>query len=423
MATNLAYFVNHMVLESEAPVLSVSDLSALIKRRVEADFSKVRVRGEISGLKRHSSGHSYFSLKEPGKEAVLNAICWRGTNTGIALQEGLEIIATGRITTYPGRSNYQLIVTQVEVAGEGALLKLMQERRVKWAAEGLFDNHRPLPLYPRVIGVVTSPTGAVIRDIFHRVEDRWPCRVVVYPVAVQGTVAADQVASAVQDFNQVQGEERPDVIIVARGGGSIEDLWAFNEESVVRAVFGSQIPVISAVGHETDTTLCDYAADVRAPTPTAAAEIATPERHQLEERVLTWGEFLIRAMQNHMRRAQEKISSLRDLASSLDKKIDSFLRLAKWLQLTEQNHQNEMTFTERRLGSMKDVMHQRLRDEFRICAHNLKEGLARMELTGRQVLSTNSLEKMAPAELLRSFEQYNLPLQLKRGYSVVLSKC
>jgi exodeoxyribonuclease VII large subunit len=231
------------------------------------------VRGEISGLKKHSSGHTYFSLKDADNDAVLNAICWRGTKTVIALADGLEIVASGRITTYPGRSNYQIIVADAQTTGQGALLKLLQERKQKLLAEGLFDNHRELPKYPHTIGVITSPTGAVIQDIIHRVSDRYPCHIILWPVAVQGADAAEEIAEAISGFNDTL---KPDVIIVARGGGSIEDLWAFNEECVVRAAHASLIPLISAVGHETDTTLIDYAADVRAPTPTAAAELATP---------------------------------------------------------------------------------------------------------------------------------------------------
>jgi exodeoxyribonuclease VII large subunit len=258
---------------SELGVLSVSEVSQQIKQNVELHFARVKVRGEISGLKKHSSGHTYFSLKDQGQDAVLNAICWRGTKTVVALEDGLEIVAIGRITTYPGRSNYQIIVSDAETTGQGALLKLLQERKQKLLAEGLFDKKRPLPKFPNTIGVVTSPTGAVIQDIIHRVSDRYPCRIILWPVAVQGADAAGEIAEAIRGFNSML---KPDVIIVARGGGSIEDLWPFNEECVVRAAFESEIPLISAVGHETDTTLIDYAADVRAPTPTAAAEMATP---------------------------------------------------------------------------------------------------------------------------------------------------
>ncbi|MDR1208340.1 MAG: exodeoxyribonuclease VII large subunit [Holosporales bacterium] len=275
-------------------ILSVYEVSQRIKRSMETAFPNVKVRGEISGLKKHSSGHTYFSLKDPTQDAVLNAICWRGTKTNVALSDGLEIIAVGRVTTYPGRSNYQIIVSNAETTGQGALLKLLQERKQKLLEEGLFDNNRPLPKFPQTIGVVTSPTGAVIQDIIHRVSDRYPCRIVLWPVAVQGPGAAEEVAEAIVGFNKL--DQKPDVIIVARGGGSIEDLWPFNEECIVRAAHGSLIPLISAVGHETDTTLIDYAADVRAPTPTAAAELATPVRTQLANDVNSFGQRLVHAL-------------------------------------------------------------------------------------------------------------------------------
>lgn len=259
----------------ELSIISVSALSRQIKQQIEMNFSYVKVRGEISGLKKHSSGHIYFSLKDSNQEAILNAICWRGTQTIISLEEGLEIIATGHVTTYPGRSNYQIIVTNAEAAGQGALLKLLQERKQKLAAEGIFNKKQPLPKFPCIIGVITSLTGAVIQDILHRVSDRFPCHVIIWPVAVQGTGSAEQIVIAIKGFNAFQ-DHKPDVLILARGGGSLEDLWPFNEECVVRAAFESRIPLISAVGHETDTTLIDYVADVRAPTPTAAAELATP---------------------------------------------------------------------------------------------------------------------------------------------------
>ncbi|MEY4953082.1 MAG: hypothetical protein RL299_1506 [Pseudomonadota bacterium] len=250
---------------------------------VEDRFGFVRVRGELSGVKRAASGHLYLALKD--ENARLDAVMWRGTVQRLNFQpeDGLEVIATGKLTTYPGRSNYQLVVERMEVAGEGALLALLAKTKARLEAEGLFDRDRkrPLPFLPQVIGVVTSPTGAVIRDILHRLADRFPSRVLVWPVLVQGPGAADQVAAAVRGFSAMQGADRPDLVIVARGGGSIEDLWAFNEEVVVRAIADCSVPVISAVGHETDTTLADFAADLRAPTPTAAAEIAVPVREEL----------------------------------------------------------------------------------------------------------------------------------------------
>ncbi|MEQ8194724.1 MAG: exodeoxyribonuclease VII large subunit, partial [Rhodospirillales bacterium] len=262
--------------EGNLPVLSVSELSQALKREVEETFSYVRVRGEISGFKRAASGHVYLALKD--ENAVLDGVCWRGTAGKLAIQpeDGMEVIAIGRLTTYPARSKYQIVIDQMELAGEGALLKLLEERRKKLAAEGLFAEERKqeLPYLPGIIGIVTSPTGAVIRDILHRLSDRFPRRVLLWPVLVQGKGAAEQIAAAIHGFNAFKKDDpnapRPDLIIVARGGGSLEDLWAFNEEIVVRAAAASAIPLISAVGHETDTTLIDYASDRRAPTPTAA---------------------------------------------------------------------------------------------------------------------------------------------------------
>ena len=271
---------------SNLPEYTVSELSAALKRSIEDNFSQVRVRGEISGWKRVASGHCYFALKDA--DAVIDAVCWRLTAVRLALkpEDGMEVVCSGRLTTYPGRSKYQLVIDTVELAGIGALLKLLDERRQRLAAEGLFaaERKKKLPFLPEVIGIVTSPTGAVIRDILHRLADRFPRRVLLWPVAVQGEGAAAQVAAAIAGFNRIAAGgavPRPDLIIVARGGGSLEDLMAFNEEIVVRAAAASTIPLISAVGHETDTTLIDHASDRRAPTPTAAAEIAVPVRLDL----------------------------------------------------------------------------------------------------------------------------------------------
>lgn len=299
--TNKPLFMNTPVLtapfpdgcEKKSEPLSVTALSLTLKTLVEKSFANVRVKGEISGLKKAASGHLYFALKD--EESVLDGVCWRGGSSklGIVPQDGLEVVCTGRITTYPGRSKYQMIVETMEAAGVGALLKLLEERRQKLEAEGLFSPARKkaIPFLPEVIGVITSPTGAVIRDIMHRLNDRFPRRVLLWPSLMQGEEAAEQVARAIRGFNAIpeKGLEtpdgrlpRPDVLIVARGGGSLEDLWAFNEEIVVRAVADSEIPLISAVGHETDTTLIDYAADLRAPTPTGAAEKAVPVRQELQ---------------------------------------------------------------------------------------------------------------------------------------------
>ena len=269
-----------------SPPLTVGELSGALKRTVESAFDRVKVRGEISGWKRHASGHCYFTLKD--ESACIDAVLWKGQAGALAFrpEDGAEVIVTGRLTTYPGRSKYQVVVARMELAGEGALMALLDKRRRALAAEGLFDEgrKRALPYLPRVIGVVTSPTGAVIRDILHRLADRMPSHVIVWPVPVQGEGAAAKVAAAIRGFGALAAGgkvPRPDLLIVARGGGSIEDLWAFNEEEVVRAAAESPIPLISAVGHETDTTLIDFASDRRAPTPTAAAEMAVPVRAEL----------------------------------------------------------------------------------------------------------------------------------------------
>lgn len=276
---------------SNAPEMSVSELSFRLKRTVEDAYSFVRVRGELGRVTIAKSGHMYCDLKDD--KAVLNTIMWKGSvgRLGFRPEEGLEVVAEGKLSTYPGRSNYQLIADRMKPAGVGALMALLEERKKKFAAEGLFDAERKkqIPFLPNVIGVVTSPTGAVIRDILHRISDRFPVTVYIWPALVQGEFAAEQVAQGVRGFNDISPLSRkilrPDVIIVARGGGSVEDLWPFNDELIVRAVAESEIPVISAVGHETDTTLIDYAADRRAPTPTGAAEMAVPVRAELFDRV------------------------------------------------------------------------------------------------------------------------------------------
>ena len=285
----------------QIPQFSVSEISFAIKKTVENTFAKVRVKGEIFGCKRADSGHYYLSLKD--ENALLSAVCWKGVAMGLPVkpEDGIEVVATGRITTFSGKSSYQLVIENLEVAGTGALLKLLEERRKKFAAEGLFDvaHKKALPYLPEVIGVVTSPTGAVIRDIIHRVTDRFPRRVIVWPAQVQGEGAADQIAAAINGFNKIASGgllPRPDVLIVARGGGSLDDLWCFNEEAVVRAVYNSDIPIVSAVGHETDTMLIDYAADVRAPTPTGAAEFVVPVRSELAAKLMLQGSRMVNSI-------------------------------------------------------------------------------------------------------------------------------
>ena len=290
-----------------SPALSVTELAGALKRTIENAFGQVRVRGEISGFKRHASGHCYFTLKDDN--ACIDAVIWRSSAVSLAFrpEDGAEVIATGKLSTYPGRSKYQIIVDRMELAGEGALLALLEKRRKALAAEGLFEpeRKRKLPFLPGTIGVVTSPTGAVIRDILHRLEDRCPTRVILWPVPVQGEGAAARIANAIRGFASI--EPRPDLLIVARGGGSIEDLWAFNEEEVVRAAAECPIPLISAVGHETDTTLIDHAADRRAPTPTAAAEIAVPVRAELFAQLAELGHRAQECLSRRAERMRERL--------------------------------------------------------------------------------------------------------------------
>ncbi|MEK9752069.1 MAG: exodeoxyribonuclease VII large subunit [Rhodospirillaceae bacterium] len=322
--------------EHNLPVFGVGEISQALKTTVERTFQRVRVRGEVSGLKRAASGHLYFALKDDS--AVIDGVCWHGTlaATRVQPEDGMEVIVTGRLTTYPARSRYQIVVEAFELAGEGALLKLLEDRRRKLAAEGLFDAEckRDLPYLPDVIGVVTSPTGAVIRDILHRLADRFPSRVLFWPVLVQGDRAAEQIAAAIRGFNALPTEAsvpRPDLLIVARGGGSLEDLWAFNEEIVVRATAESEIPLISAVGHETDTTLIDFASDRRAPTPTAAAEMAVPVRNDLLAEVLEEGARLQGAVARRLDDGRLRLQALaRGLPDPTRTIEDSVQRLDDW---------------------------------------------------------------------------------------------
>ena len=303
--------ISNIPVESDQNIFSVSQISALIQNTLTSEFSNVRIKGEISGLKHHTSGHVYFNLKD--ESAVINAVCWRGVASKLKfkLEEGQEVEVFGNVNTYPARSNYQIVCNDIKVAGIGDMLARLEELKKKLAAEGLFDAARkkPLPYMPQTIGVITSPTGAVIKDILHRISERFGVHVLLYPVAVQGEGAAEQVVEAIEFFNSIGTKElesqrtrenndslvpqflsssvpKPEVLIVARGGGSIEDLWAFNEEIVVRAAANSNIPLISAVGHETDTTLIDFASDRRAPTPTAAAEMAVPVKAEIINYIL-----------------------------------------------------------------------------------------------------------------------------------------
>jgi len=310
------------------PVYSVGEFSHLIKKLVETNFSYVRIRGEISRPSFPGSGHVYFTLKDI--DGTIAAIIWKYTMPRLSIkpEEGMEVICTGKVTTFAGQSKYQIIVESMEVAGEGALLKMLEDRRKKLLAEGLFkqEHKKPIPYLPERIGVITSPSGAVIRDILHRLSDRFPCHVYVWPVAVQGEGSATQIANAIDKFNELSGQtivKKPDLLIVARGGGSLEDLWSFNEEIVVRAVFNSSIPVISAVGHETDTTLIDFVSDLRAPTPTGAAEKSVPVREELRARISELDLRLKTSFFNKMNNYKDRLNSLIRLLGKPDQIFDT----------------------------------------------------------------------------------------------------
>jgi len=426
------------------PEFTVSEISRAIKRTLEEGFGHVRIRGEISGFKRAASGHLYFALKD--EDAVLDAVCWRGTagRLSVAPEDGLEIIATGRVSAYAGRSRYQLIVEAIEVAGEGALLKLLEERRKKLAAEGLFDADRKqaLPFLPEIIGVVTSPTGAVIRDILHRLADRFPRHVLLWPVLVQGDGAAAQIAAAIAGFNGLEAGAavpRPDLIIVARGGGSLEDLWAFNEEVVVRAAAASAIPLISAVGHETDTTLIDFAADRRAPTPSAAAEMAVPVRAELTAQVIDDDRRMVGAMARLLDDRRLRVEGLARGLPRPDALLDAArqglddrgerLRRAMLAAMTERRHAVEAlpalgrtlsVLTETKRAALAAVAG-RLRAEpigaeIGRGSTRLDELTTRAERGARQAVETARTRLAALGDLL---ESYSYGRVLERGFVLV----
>jgi exodeoxyribonuclease VII large subunit len=346
-----------------AQAYSVSELAFALKRTIEDAYGFVRLRGEISKVTRHASGHIYLSLKDD--KATIDGVVWKGSARGLACQPqtGLEVIVTGRITTYPARSSYQMVIETMAPAGVGALLAQLERLKAKLQAEGLFEPARkkPLPSMPGVIGVITSPTGAVIRDILHRIRDRWPARVIVWPVVVQGADAAAQVAAAIRGFNAIGDGHplpRPDLLIVARGGGSVEDLWPFNDEALARTVAESAIPLISAVGHETDTTLIDFVSDRRAPTPTAAAEMATPVLTDLKAQVLGFEQRMARCTHHALEVRRSRLSAaVRGLPKPLDiiglasQRFDLAAgRLGAALQRNTSVHERELVRTSARLS-------------------------------------------------------------------------
>jgi exodeoxyribonuclease VII large subunit len=410
------------IIEATKPNLgeqSVTEISHALKRTLEDRFGHVRVRGEISGYRGpHSSGHAYFALKDEG--AKLDAVIWRGVFNKLRskLQEGLEVIATGKITSYPGKSNYQIVIENVEPAGVGALMALLEERKKTLAAEGLFDQERkkPLPYLPRTIGIITSPTGAVIRDILHRLNDRFPRHVIVWPVRVQGETAAAEVAAAIEGFNAM--ENKPDLLIVARGGGSLEDLWPFNEEIVVRATAASIIPLISAIGHETDTTLIDFASDFRAPTPTAAAERAVPVRADLLAELASLNARQRRTMgrvvgdaKTRLRSAARALPKPEEILATARQRLDvAGAKLPKALKANVQVHAVVLARSSGKL-SVKPLS-QRVSEQRR----RLKDQQARLSRCIAQVTTRKSDQLKSELKLFASLGYQSV---LKRGYAVI----
>ena len=408
---------------SNAHEFTVSELSGALKRSVEDQFGFVRVRGELSGVKRPGSGHVYFALKDDS--AVLDGVCWRGVAARFNFipEDGLEVVCTGKLTTYPARSKYQMVVDHMEPAGAGALMALLEERKKKLAAEGLFDagRKRAIPFLPKVIGVVTSPTGAVIRDILHRLSDRFPRHVIVWPVLVQGEGAAAQIAAAIKGFNAIDGMSgvpRPDVLIVARGGGSVEDLWAFNEEIVVRAAAESDIPLISAVGHETDTTLIDYASDLRAPTPTGAAEKAVPVREDLRftiadlgRRMATQRSMLIRDREERLRGLARGLPSPRDILGLAQQRWDDLSeRLPRGLTAVAQIKAAQLN---RLVGGLSIG---RIRQQATYRGEQLDANARRLAPAYARKLADLSARLQASGRMLESLSYERV---LDRGYALV----
>lgn len=444
------------------PEFTVSEISGAIRYKLENAFSYVRVRGEISQGKLYSSGHYYFSLKDEG--AVLSSVIWKGKYTSLKIkpEDGMEVIATGKVSTFGGQSKYQLIVDSIEPAGAGALMALLEKRKAELAAKGLFDKSRkkPIPFMPRKIGVVTSPSGAVIRDIMHRITERFPTHVVVWPVRVQGKCAEDEIAEAIRGFNSLP--DAPELIIVARGGGSLEDLWCFNEEAVVYAVAESKIPVISAVGHETDTTLIDYVADLRAPTPTAAAEFATPviadlkfavtdlrnrmdktiarkmdERRQFlsglvrglpklsdilgnyEQKLDSWQERLKNALPTFISNAESRLHKIKFQPSLLQKDISKHTQeLNLWHERMKNSAPILLGNAENRLQKIK-FQPQLLMKDIEKHSRELSQWFERLSFNAKYTLEKKEEKTSA---LIKLFDSYNYKNVLKRGFAIAKTK-
>jgi exodeoxyribonuclease VII large subunit len=416
------------MIKENIPEYSVTELSSALKSTIEDNFGYVRIKGELSGINKHSSGHIYLTLKD--ENAIINGIIWRSSVAKIKIQpeEGLEVICSGKISTgynpgrYPGRSNYQITIDSMKPAGVGALMAILEERKQKLKIEGLFEeiHKKTLPKYPTSIGVITSPTGAVLQDIKHRISDRFPCNIVLWPVPVQGNDAAELIENAILGFNTLDESkiQKPDVIILARGGGSIEDLWCFNEEEVVRAVFQSQIPVISAIGHETDTTLVDYAADVRAPTPTAAAELATPAKDILIAELLENSNRLNSSIKNIVSMSRERVVSVQKLLPSyrnlFNLKLNEINILAQRLPTAIKIYlQNEITNLQTSSSKLNLKI---LKEKIKNSQNSLSSLKNQLTNNSKTNLSTQSNRVLSASKLLESLSYKSV---IARGFSVV----
>ena len=410
-------------IDGNARPYSVSELAFALKRTLEDAYGFVRLRGELSKVTFHSNGHVYLSIKDD--KACIDGVVWKSSvrNLAVRPEQGMEVVVTGKVTTYPAGSRYQIVIETLEPAGVGALLAQLEKLKGRLQAEGLFEpaRKRPLPTMPAVVGVITSPTGAVIRDILHRIRDRWPCRVVVWPVVVQGEQAAAQVCAAIEGFNRQDGSgavPRPDVIIVARGGGSVEDLWPFNDEQLARTVAAGTIPLISAVGHETDTTLIDFVSDRRAPTPTAAAEIATPVLAELkalaadyQRRLARCSGRMLEQARAHLLGAARGLPRPADLLALASQRFDhASSRLGAGLERNVAAHRIELTRTSARLSpGLLDRPRQ-------LNARRLAETSARVEPAFRRGLE-RAAERLRNLEQLRQSLSPNRPLE--RGFARV----
>lgn len=409
-----------------APEFSVSELSSVLKRMIEGEFSNVRIRGEVGRVSRPASGHLYFDLKDD--KSVIASVTWKGQASKLATQpeEGLEVVATGKITTFAGQSRYQMIVSEMSVAGIGALMAQLEKRKKKLEAEGLFDKKikKEIPYLPEIIGVITSPSGAVIRDILHRLSDRFPRKVLLWPVSVQGESCAPDVTAAINGFNKLTpggAMPRPELIIVARGGGSIEDLWGFNEESVVRAASESEIPLISAVGHETDTTLIDLASDLRAPTPTAAAEYAVPVRADLMGWLSSMEERRVRSLSSSLEIKRQRLKDLSrglpapaDLVAMAAQRLDAVSdRLPRALSAVSNNKRTLLLQTS--AGLRGRLLQNKLIDR----AKEMNRFVKSIEANIRLIIQRNQ-SALDGLERIRKTLGYEATL--RRGYTVVRNK-